>query len=59
MERVWASRAAQKFADPARPEYLAEDIPFCARRADSEFAMVVERQGDDLWLVRRPLISEP
>lgn len=59
MERVWASRAAQKFADPARPEYLAEDIPFCARRADADFAMVVQRDGEDLWLVRRALSSGP
>ncbi|RAL23982.1 hypothetical protein DL240_07480 [Lujinxingia litoralis] len=55
IRRVWECRAAQKFADPTRPEYLSEDIPFCARRADAPFAMVVERQGADLWLTRQPL----
>ncbi|RDV36781.1 hypothetical protein DV096_16985 [Bradymonadaceae bacterium TMQ3] len=55
IRRVWECRAARKFADPTRPEYLSDDIPFCARRADAPFAMVVERQGADLWLTRQPL----
>lgn len=55
IRRVWESRAARKFADPARHEYLSDDIPFCARRADADFAMAVEPEGDDLWLVRRAL----
>ena len=55
IRRVWESRAAQKFADPTRHEYLSDDIPFCARRADADFAMVVEQNGEDLWLVQRAL----
>ena len=48
--RVLASRAAAKFLDPARPEFPAEDLPYCTAVDRFDFAMRVIPEGDLLLL---------
>lgn len=44
--RIRASDVAQKFFDPARPEFDAEDIDWCAREISCSFVMrVTQRSG--------------
>lgn len=55
--RILECAAAEKFLDPKRPEYRSRDIDYCARRADVDWAMVVETKEEQLSVIRRPLDS--
>ncbi len=49
VERVRASRAAEKFRDPARPEFRPQDLDYAVDIDRFDFAMVVERwQGQQV-----------
>lgn len=46
MHRIRTCFAAEKFLDPSRPNYGAEDIDYCARRDDSPWAMILRSGGE-------------
>lgn len=53
--RIFECRAAQKFLDPSRQEYRADDIDYCAHRDDSPWVMGVERRNGQIVILRWPL----
>ncbi len=50
-DHILASAAAQKFLDPAQPDFDQADMDFCVRENPSDFVM--ELTGDDHPVVRR------
>ncbi len=50
-DHILASAAAQKFQDPAQPEFNAADMDFCVRENPSDFVM--ELTGDAHPVVRK------
>lgn len=53
--RILESRAAQKFLDPARPEYDARDVQICAQTRPGQFAMLAHTHHDTPTLTPQPL----
>ncbi|MFP4345716.1 MAG: 2-phosphosulfolactate phosphatase [Anaerolineales bacterium] len=51
VERVRASRAAEKFRDPTRPEFRPRDLDYAVDIDRFDFAMVVERRQGQQVLV--------
>ena len=41
--RIDTSHPAQKFFDPAQPEFKAQDLPFCTREVPCDFVMQVDK----------------
>ncbi len=41
--RIDTSHPAQKFFDPAQPEFKAQDLPFCTREVACDFVMQVDK----------------
>jgi len=54
LQRVWASRAAEKFLDEHVPEFLESDLEYCTALDRFDFAMRVEKQ--DGLLVMKPVV---
>lgn len=52
IERIRKSEAAEKFYDPAKPDFLQEDIGLCTRELSSEFVMKVNYK-DELPLIEK------
>ncbi len=57
-QRISSSRPAQKFLDPAQPEFKSQDIPFCLQEAAPEFVMVVQ-SGQPLPKIVRQVALQP
>ena len=55
--RIHNSRPAQKFLDPAQPDFKAQDIPFCTQEVASDFVMQVDASQPLPKIVRRPLLK--
>jgi len=53
LRRVRDSASGRMFADPARPEFPAEDLDYCTDMDRFDFAMLAERR--DGLLVMRPV----
>ncbi|MHC3994347.1 2-phosphosulfolactate phosphatase [Thiomicrolovo sp. ZZH C-3] len=43
--RIYGCETVQKFLDPSRPEFNAEDIDYCAAGLPPEYVMAVHREG--------------
>lgn len=50
VKSVWGSAAARKFLDPKREEFPLTDLEYALAIDRFDFAMVVERQTDGLWM---------
>lgn len=55
VRRIRDSRAAEKFLDPTRGEFRADDIDYCARRDDAPWAMMVSDADEAPVIERRYL----
>ncbi len=51
--RIQQSSPAEKFLDPAQPEYQTEDIPFCTQEVNVDFVMEVDASLPLPKIVRR------
>lgn len=52
IERIRKSKPAEKFYDPAKPDFLQEDIALCTRELSAEFVMKVNYK-DKLPLIEK------
>jgi 2-phosphosulfolactate phosphatase len=50
LRRVLDSAPGRLFADPTRPEFPASDLDYCLAIDRFDFAMIAQRQGEDLIL---------
>lgn len=57
IERIRKSEAAKKFYDPAKPDFLQEDIALCTRELSAEFVMKLNYK-DDLPLIEKVQVQE-
>ena len=56
-QRIHQSSPAEKFLDPAQPEYQAEDIPFCTQEVTVDFVMQVDASRALPTIVRRTALT--
>ena len=55
--RIHTSHPAEKFLDPAQPEYQAQDIPFCTQEVTSDFVMQVDTSQPLPTILRRTALG--
>ena len=55
--RIQHSSPAEKFLDPAQPEYQAQDIPFCTQEVSVDFVMQVDASRALPTIVRRTALT--
>jgi 2-phosphosulfolactate phosphatase len=55
LERVRRAETSEKFLDPARPEFPAEDVDRCAQIDQFPFALRIERQDGLLFLRKQQI----
>ncbi|AZK46340.1 2-phosphosulfolactate phosphatase [Paenibacillus lentus] len=56
IQRIRKSEAAKKFYDPAKPDFLQEDIALCTQELPAEFVMKVNYK-DELPLIEKVLVQ--